>query len=300
MANFKNKVLDVILIFIILSTFNQALSQDSLNQLLNNPTESPQQTPQPPLPQPFLPLPTPPQVQPQAQLPTPPLPGITPQPASAEEKKKKRFHLFWQSEIREKHKKELEDLKKRQKDEIEEIKKKKATEKAQEEAKKAEEEGLKKKVIEKQTENMLSAQKVIDERNKEIKVVKKNDNTVEVITNEEDPLYIKKAEVLRGKTKFMKIKNVELKYKLELHNQTPKIINFVLIIWERKLAFNDTQTLAKEINVAKPITPYEKRIVEYNELDSQRNGEIYKVKIAKVVFEDGTQWKNPAVKDTNL
>ena len=98
----------------------------------------------------------------------------------------------------------------------------------------------------------------------------------------------------------MKIKNIELKYRLELHNQTPKIINFALIIWEKKLAFNDTQTLAKQIKIAKPIVPYEKRIFEHNEPNSRRDGETYKVKIAKIVFEDGTQWKNPAVKDSAL
>ena len=55
-----------------------------------------------------------------------------------------------------------------------------------------------------------------------------------------------------------------------------------------------------EIKIAKPIVPYEKRIFEHNEPNSRRDGETYKVKIAKIVFEDGTQWKNPAVKDSAL
>ena len=264
----KKKISGVILIFIILSVLNQARSQDSLNQLLNNPAQ-PSQIPQPSL-----------------QLPTPPLPST--QPAM-----KKRFHFFWQNEQKEKYKQELENLKNRQKLETEELKKKQESEKVREVT-------LQKKIIEKQAENMLAVQKVINERDLEIREVKKNNNTIEIITNEEDPLYIKKAQVLNSKTSFLGIKDVEFKYKLELHNQTPKIINFVLMIWERKPAFNDTQTLAKEVKVAKPIIPYEKRIVEYNELDSKRNGETYKVKIAKIVFEDGTQWKNPAVKDKEL
>ena len=269
MLNFRNKIFSAVSIFIIVSALNQARSQDSLNQLLNNP------------PQPAPPL----------QLP----------PVQAASQQKQKFHFFWvneqknkqENDRREKHRKELEDLKNKQKQEIEDLKKKIETEKAQEAV-------LQKKVMKKQTESMLFTKKIIDERNKEIKEIKESANTVEVITNEEDPLYIKKAQVLESETNFMKIKDVEFKYRLELKNQTPKIINFVLITWERRLVFNDTQTLIKQVRVSKPIIPYEKRIVEYNELNSRRDGETYKVKIARIVFEDGTQWKNPAIKDTAL
>ena len=283
MINSRDKTLGIILILIFLSALNQARSQDSLNQLLNNPAQPAQEAPKPALPT-------------QAQKPPSPSDKI-PKQATNETAKKKRFHFFWvneqKNEQREKHRKELETLKNRQKQEIEDLKKKA-------EAKKAQEATLQKKVMEKQTESMSLAQKIIDERNKEVKEIKRSNNTVEIITSEEDPLYIKKAQVLESKTNFMEIKDVEFKYKLELHNQTPKIINFVLIVWEKKLAFNNTQTLAKQVKVAKPITPYEKRIVEHNELNSRREGETYKVKIVKIVFEDGTQWKNPAIKDTAL
>jgi len=255
MIGSKNKTLGIIFIFIFLSALNQARSQDSLN----NPTQ-----PQPTQEAPKLTFPT------QAQ-----------QKPSPEATKKKRFHFFWvdeqKNEQREKHNKELEELKKKQKQEIEDLKKKIETKKAQEAT-------LQKKVMEKQIESMSFTQKIIDERNKEVKEIKKTSNTVEIITNEEDPLYIKKAQVLESKTKFMGVKDIEFKYKLELYNQTPKIISFVLIVWERSLAFNNTQTLAKQVKVAKPITPYEKRIVEYNELNSRRDGETYKVKIAKIIF----------------
>lgn len=267
--------------------------------------------PSPPEPQ-IQPSPSMPQIQPstpEPQIqPSPPMPQIQPflpmpqQPPL--EEKKKRFHFFWQNEQKEKYRKELEDLKNRQKQEMEDLWKKRKQEtedlKKKIENDKAQEKTLKKKVMEKQTESMLAAQKAVNERSKEVLEVKKSDNTVEIITNKEDPLYIQSAQVLKSKTEFMKIGDVELKYKLELHNQTPKIINFVLIVWERKLAFNETQTLAKEVKVSKPIVPYENRIVEYNELNSRREGETYKVEIAKVVFEDGTQWKNPAVKDKEL
>ena len=274
MITFKNKISGAILIFVILSPLNQARSQNSLNQLLNNPL--------PPLAQ-----------APSQQANPPAMPTGVPQQAPAEEKKKKRFHFFWQNEQKERFKQEIENLKNRQKLETEEFKKK-------QEAEKVREVTLQKKVMEKQTEIMSGAQKILNERALEIKEIEKSNNTVEVVTNEGDPLYIKKAQVLKGKTNFLKIKDVDLKYRLELHNQTPKVINLAHIVWERKIAFNDTQTLAKEIKIAKPITPYEKRIFEYNELDSKRSGETYKVKVIKIVFEDGTQWKNPAVKDKEL
>lgn len=328
MINSRSKISYGILIFIVLFVFNQARSQDSINQ------EPSLQEPFPAIPSPvlpqesILPLPLPsqetaqaeqvqpsppmPEIQPPPPMPqiqpSPPMPQIQPSPPMPQqpplEEKKKRFHFFWQNEQREKYKKEFEDLKNKQKQEIEDLWKKRKQEtedlKKKIENDKAQEKALKKKVMEKQTESMLAAQKTVNERDKEVLGVKKNDNTVEIITNKEDPLYIRRAQVLKSKTEFMKIGDVELKYKLELHNQTPKIINFVLIVWERKLAFNETQTLAKEVKVSKPIAPYENRIVEYNELNSRREGETYKVEIAKVVFEDGTQWKNPAVKDKEL
>ncbi|OGI13869.1 MAG: hypothetical protein A3I68_05730 [Candidatus Melainabacteria bacterium RIFCSPLOWO2_02_FULL_35_15] len=270
-----------------------------------------QPSPPPALPQesiPSLPLPSQETAQAEQIQPSPPMPQIQPSPPMPPqpllEEKRERFHFFWHNEQREKYRKELKDLKNRQKQEIEDLWKKRKQEtedlKKKIENDRAQEKALKKKVMEKQTESMLAAQKTINERNKEVLEVKKSDNTVEIITNKEDPLYIQKAQVLKSKTEFMKIGDVDFKYKLELHNQTPKIINFVLIVWERKLAFNETQTLAKEIKVSKPIAPYENRIVEYNELNSKREGETYKVEIAKVVFEDGTQWKNPAVKDKEL
>ena len=69
----------------------------------------------------------------------------------------------------------------------------------------------------------------------------------------------------------------------------------MLIIWERKIPFTETLTIQKETKISRPIVPYERRIVEYNDLDSKREGETYRVKIASVVFEDGTQWKNPVL-----
>ena len=324
----KNKISCGILIFIILSVFNQVRSQDSINQLIDNPQQAAQPTLPQALPQqatpelaPLLPPILPQQVAPREQIqpsflpaaapqvqpfaPTPQIqplfPSVAPQQSVPKERK---FHFFWQSEQRKKYKKELEDLKNRQKQETEDLRKKRKQEtedlKKKIENSKAQKEALKKKVMEKQIESMLAAQEVIHERDNQVLEVKKSDNTVEVITNKEDPLYIQKAEVLNSKTNFMKIGDVEFKYRLELHNQTAKIINFVLIVWERKLAFNETQTLAKEVKVSKPIIPYENRIVEYNELNSRREGETYKVEIAKIVFEDGTQWKNPAVKDKEL
>lgn len=276
MQYIKNKISSVLVSTVFLSSINQVLCQDSLNQLLKKDEKSP-----PTAQQPFIPSPP----QPPAANPA--------EGSDVKEKKRRKFLFFKPNEQKEKHKKELQNLKARQKQEIEEFHKKIEDEKKQEIEEQKKAEAFNKKVTDKQAEIMIIADKIVEKRNYEIKEIKKSDNTVEIISDEEDPLYIKKAQVLKSKTDFMEIKDVELKYRLELNNQTPKIINFVLIVWERKIAFNDTQTLAKEMKVAKPITPYEKRIVEYNELDSRRNGETYKVKISKVVFEDGTQWNSP-------
>jgi len=96
-----------------------------------------------------------------------------------------------------------------------------------------------------------------------------------------------------AKTNFLKITDIELNYKIKIVNQTPKIINVTSVVWERSEPFTDVpSTVLKETKISKPIIPYEERIIEYIEKDTFRNGETYRVKIVKVIFEDGTQWKN--------
>lgn len=146
----------------------------------------------------------------------------------------------------------------------------------------------------------MEAKGQINDRLEEIRKARWSKRSIEIITDENDPIYIVNADVIDGKTEFLKIKSVDYKYKLSLVNQTPKIINSVLIIWERKIPFTDTLTIAKRTRISRPIIPYEKRIVQYNDLNSKRDGETYRVKIAKVLFEDGTQWKNPLIKDNEL
>ena len=241
--------------------------------------------------------------------------GTEPQPSQAPQvqqvvqppqQPQKRFLIFFKKdEAKEKYQKEKGELYKKyqkerkeareqhlkqRKEEIEKRKKERKEKRKKREAEK----NISSAIKDKGWENKKLAMTLIKEREEEIKTVHKAKRHVEIITNESDPLYITKADVLDAKTSFLKIKEVEIKYKLEIHNQTPKIINSVLVIWERKIPFLESQTVIKETKISKPIIPYEKRVVEYNDLDSKREGEIYTVKIANIIFEDGTQWKNPS------
>lgn len=152
---------------------------------------------------------------------------------------------------------------------------------------------IEEKVEEEQSKNRLLAEQETKKRNKEIRRIKKIGRLVEVSSNEEDPVYISEAAVLKAKTSFLKVRDVELKYKVKLQNQTPKIVTQVLLVWERKIPFTESLTIGKEVRVSNPILPYELRKTEYNETDSKREGETYRVKISKIIFEDGTEWKNP-------
>ncbi len=234
----------------------------------------------------------------------------TPAPKAAEakeqpvKKESNRFHLFKKNEqiaeLEEKQRKEKEELKEKiKKEKLEAIEKEKA-DKAELKKKQETEKANKKVLNDRVNEYKKTARNDIYERNKKIRETKYEKRLIEIITDENDPIYIKEAKILDSKTAFLKIRNVEHKYKLELLNQTPKIINSALIIWERKIPFTESLTIAKETRISKPIVPYEKRIVEYNDLNSKREGETYRVKIAKVIFEDGTQWKNPEYKEMKL
>lgn len=192
---------------------------------------------------------------------------------------------FERAELLLKEKKERAVLREKQRNEKNELKQK-------QEARTAE--------VKKIRNEKLEAKGQINDRLAEIRKARWSKRSIEIVTDENDPIYIVNADVLEGKTDFLKIKNIDYKYKLSLVNQTPKIINSVLIIWERKIPFTETLTIAKRTKISRPMIPYEKRIVQYNDLNSKREGEAYKVKIAKVLFEDGTQWKNPLIKDKEL
>lgn len=214
-----------------------------------------------------------------------------------ERKKLRERHLQEQKEANEQYAKDLKQAEERYEQEkkqaIEKQKQEKEEAIVKEKIEKSIQENVDKSKSQETLKNKDLAKNVLKEREKEIKKVKKLKRTVDVITNEGDPLFITDARVLNAKTSFLKIKDVELKYKLTVHNQTPKIISSALILWERKIPFGDSQRILKETKVSKPIIPYEKRVIEYNDLDSTRQGEVYKVKIANIIFEDGTQWKNP-------
>ena len=215
---------------------------------------------------------------------------------SEEVKKEKRFLLFFRKDAKkEQYLKEKRELSEKYQKERKEAREKYVHEKEEARKKKEAERNKSSAIMEEKRKNKELARDLIIKREKEIKTVHKTKRYVEVVTNENDPLFIAKANVLDSKTNFLKIKGVEIKYKLEVYNQTPKVINTVLIVWERKIPFSESQTVVKETKVSKPITPYEKRIIEYNDLDTTRQGETYKVKIANIIFEDGTQWKNPSL-----
>lgn len=210
---------------------------------------------------------------------------------------KKGVSFFKPTEFSKKQKKERLELREKQekerKAERERIKTEKEAVKKLEKEKKAY--GFQKKIDEKSLNQKNIARVAIHERNKQIRKTKRTKKYVEITSSEEDPLFITDAYVKNTKSEYLKLKGVEVKYNLKLLNQTPKIINSVLIIWERKIPFTETLTIQKETKISRPIVPYERRIVEYNDLDSKREGETYRVKIASVVFEDGTQWKNPVL-----
>ena len=188
------------------------------------------------------------------------------------------FHISKETkELREKHKQEREEKAKNLK------------------TKKAIQENLNKSSRTEKLKNKAMSNEEVKGRYITVRKTKRSGRYIEVITNENDPLFIASADVLNAKTEFLKIGGVEFKYKIKVQNQTPKIINSALIIWERKLPFNPSQTILKETTISKPFIPYEKRIIEYNDLNSKREGESYKVKVANVIFEDGTQWKNPGL-----
>ena len=191
-----------------------------------------------------------------------------------------------EKEIKERHLKEQQESSEKYKSEKKEKEEKQLTEKLIDK-------NITKRVSEEKTKNELIADEVEKVRGKQIIKLKEANNVIEILRNNDDPLYITDADILNGKTAFLGVKDIEFKYRLKLKNQTPKIINSILLVWERKLPFTESQTLIKETRFSKPILPYEFKIFEYNEMDSKRGGELYRVKIAKVIFEDGTQWKNP-------
>ena len=203
------------------------------------------------------------------------------------------FFFHANKELREQQEKERNGLREKHKIEIKEARERYLKEKQEKKEQTKKVNSIKEKVTKESTKNKKIARDLIWERKKEVQKTTLADKLVEIISNENDPLFIRQAEVINARTEFLKIKNVESNYKIEVKNQTPKIINTVLIVWERKIPYDESLTIAKQTKVSKPLVPYEERVIEYNDLNSRREGESYKVKIANITFEDGTQWKNP-------
>jgi len=208
------------------------------------------------------------------------------------------------AQLREKQRLERKELKERLKKEKQEARKKKRLERLEKKEIKRrlieEERAKKAEIRQKNYEKKIVLRQGLNERKQVIKDTKKAKRYLEVVTSQEDPLFIVDADVKNTKTQFLKIKNVDFQYWVKLSNQTPKIINSALLIWERRIPFTQTQTLMKETIVSDPIIPYEKKVIEYNELDSKRNGEAYSVRVGRVIFEDGTQWKNPKWEESEV
>ena len=209
-------------------------------------------------------------------------------------------------EEKEKIRKQAEEQKAKEKQQREEEKKKKEEQRKQKEEQKKQEKAkvetekkikgnINKTARQESRKNKKTTTSQNKERRKELSQARYAKRLIEAISVKDDPIYITDANVLNSKTSFLKIKDVEFRYRVKLKNQTPKIINSVLVIWERKIPFTDTLTIVRETTISKPMIPYEERELEYNELNSRRTGEAYRVKVAKVIFEDGTQWKNPGL-----
>ena len=254
----------------------KVMSQDSLDQLLIN-----NQPPAPPAVQPQQPFPT--------AVPTAP---VNPQGTTSESESKKEkssFFFFKPDPLKEKQRQERRALKERQKKELEDFRIN-----AKEEIKIQNEK--KQKIKEVEVENKLESKLELKKRETVVKEAMKTKRVIDVITSDSDPLLILHAEVKNTKTPFLKLKDVDFNYQVILKNQTPKIINFVLLVWDRKIPFTGGETLLKNtVTISKPIVPYEERLVEFNEPDSKREGETFAVRITKIVFEDKTEWKNPLV-----
>lgn len=133
--------------------------------------------------------------------------------------------------------------------------------------------------------------KALKERDKEIRRAKRAQKVIDVISSTDDPIIIVDASVNRSKTAYLKIKGIELEYKAKIKNNTTKIINLFTIVWEKGVPANKTQQQV-ETKIAQPLIPNKERIVKYNEIDNEIQGETYSVKVKKVIFEDGTEWQN--------
>lgn len=203
-------------------------------------------------------------------------------PEAAKEAKTVGF-FFKKDEFKEKQRQERRELIKKQREE-----KRALIEKHRQETKE------KKQQQQLKTKEKEKVKSKIKEEEEKISKTRKTEKLVQVVTSENDPLYILDAEVRKAKSAFLKIRDLDLKYTVRVKNQTPKIINVVSVVWQRSVPLEPTKLVTLETKTSKPIVPYEERIIQYNDLDPERQAETYKVKIKTVVFEDGSQWINPS------
>ncbi len=123
-------------------------------------------------------------------------------------------------------------------------------------------------------------------------VVSADDVPVDIISDPSSPLRISSADVKDKGTSLLKMKGLEHAFTTKLYNNSGKKVLAYQLVWERHLPFEEYAEQDIRVNSLNTVRPGASDDLEFRKPIHYRKDAFYKVFVAKVLFEDETEWKS--------
>lgn len=119
-----------------------------------------------------------------------------------------------------------------------------------------------------------------------------DDVSVEIIHDDKAPIKIMTADVKDKGTSLLKMKGLEQAFTTRAYNNSGSKVMAYQLVWERHLPFEDYAEQDIRINNINSVQPGDDDTLEFRKPIHYRKDAFYKVFVAKVLLQDGTEWKS--------
>jgi len=123
-------------------------------------------------------------------------------------------------------------------------------------------------------------------------IVVADEVAVEIINDTSSPMRLVSADVKDKGTSLLKMKGLEHAFVAKLYNNSGKRVLAYQLVWQRHLPFEEYAEQDVRVNNLNPVKPGASDELEFRKPIHYRKDAFYKVLVAKVLFDDGTEWKS--------
>jgi hypothetical protein len=123
-------------------------------------------------------------------------------------------------------------------------------------------------------------------------VIVADDVSVELLNDADAPIKVLSAAVKDKGTSLLKMKGLEQAFVTKILNTSGKKLLAYQLVWQRHLPFEEYAEQDIRINSANYVKAGGEDTLEFRKPIHYRSDAFYKVFAAKVLYEDGTEWKS--------